>query len=174
MNNDRNRIFGRSKKKSNLRSKLMLFSSPIVSLSPIKEEPGPNNHMGVLSASCHGAFFDVNSFRNKNQVLLNSGSSSNLQDDSGVFEDFDEEDKLNDYYPIMKNGQVMDIGQASKTAILLPTSSFTSPSKSVTRSRPEHHYCSKSADHTVWTFDEKTGRNLKSVLDGEFASCKKF
>ena len=47
----------------------------------------------------------------------------------------------------MKNGQVMDIGQASKTAIQLPTSSFTSPSKSVARSRPEHHYCSKSADH---------------------------
>ena len=29
-------------------------------------------------------------------------------------------------------------------------------------------------NRTVWTFDKKIGRNLKSVLDGEFASCKKF
>ena len=32
----------------------------------------------------------------------------------------------------------------------------------------QHH------QRTVWKFDKKTGRNLKSVLDREFASCKKF
>ena len=61
-NNNNNTSSNRHRsKKHNLRSKLLLFSSPIVSLSPIKEEPGGNHVLqtdtiGILSASCHGAF----------------------------------------------------------------------------------------------------------------------
>ena len=90
MNSERTRIVvhrsrNAASKKHNLRSKLLLFSSPIVSLSPIKEEPGPGNTMGILSASCHGAFATVveaNSAMNPysmNKSIFRMESKNSLQ-----------------------------------------------------------------------------------------------
>ena len=80
MNSERTQSSGNNRhrsKKHNLRSKLLLFSSPIVSLSPIKEEPGgggvnsyisQTDTIGILSASCHGAFAASENTDNKKTI----------------------------------------------------------------------------------------------------------
>lgn len=150
MNSERTRIVvhrsrNAASKKHNLRSKLLLFSSPIVSLSPIKEEPGPGNTMGILSASCHGAFATVVEANSAMNPYLTSSQQSNAQDDSGVFDDFEDidfDDKNSNSIPNQKKKTKLEPPLPN---FLPPINSFTSPTKSV-RTRFDQ-YCSKSADY---------------------------
>jgi len=117
-----------------------------VSLSPIKEEPGPGNTIGILSASCHGAFASVAEANSVMNPYLTSSQQSNAQDDSGVFDDFEDADfdeKASNSIPNEKKTKL----EPSLPNFLPPINSFTSPTKKSVRTRFDREYCSKSADY---------------------------
>lgn len=125
----------RRRVRKNLRNQLILLTSPTAGLSPIKEE-GTNN---CLDLQENAATPIINNYLTSSQCL-SEPSSAREQDDSGVFEDFDDvqegDDMVVDDYIRPQKHRKMSMPTTDELVVkgdmiqvLEPTNCFSSPVK---------------------------------------------